>query len=70
MGMKTIGRALSLIAVSVVLSACIKESGDPDEGGSKTFSVELKSVDVRRVSSGEKIEVETDGIESTNLTYR
>ncbi|MGI9276710.1 MAG: hypothetical protein ACR2PT_17935 [Endozoicomonas sp.] len=68
--MKKILRALLLIFPAMVLGAC-------DGGGSesavtateKTFTVSLNSIDVKRVSNGESVAMDTSEIVSPALTF-
>lgn len=60
--MKNLIKKVSLVAMVALLSACGAE--EP-----KDFSVSLSSVEVTRVSTGEAIQVETEGVNSGNLTY-
>lgn len=55
-------KKLSLVAMIGLLSACWNE--EP-----VNFSVKLSGVKVTRVSNGDTINVETEGLNSGNLTY-
>lgn len=60
--MNNIIKKVSLVALLAMLSAC-----GADEP--KDFSVSLDSVVVTSVSTGDQIAVETEGVNSGNLTY-
>ena len=60
--MKNVIKKISVVALIALLGACGAE--EP-----KDFSVSLDSVVVKRVSNGEAIVVETEGVNSGNLTY-
>ena len=56
-----------IISFIAIVSAC----GGSDSGGqpaSKTFTVELVATDVRRISNGDTIDVDTSNISSGPLT--
>ena len=69
-------RAMILLAISSLLASC--GGGGGGGGGSSTptstpsqnFTVSLKAVDIRRVSNGESVDVNTTDIASDPLTYQ
>ncbi|MCG8669325.1 MAG: hypothetical protein MI867_07905 [Pseudomonadales bacterium] len=53
---------LSLLAMMVLLTACMAEE-------KVDLNVKLSGVKVTRLSNGDTINVETEGVNSGNLTY-
>jgi hypothetical protein len=80
--MKILFRTLLIILSIATLSACGGGGGGgsddtadatgtidvPDQTVSKSFTLTLTSVDVRRVSNGDPVNVDTSGIKSGSLT--
>jgi hypothetical protein len=70
--MKILIRTLLIILSIATLSACGgSDTGTidvPDQTVSKSFTLTLSSVDVRRVSNGDPVNVDTSGIKSGSLT--
>lgn len=56
-------KLLALLSMLGFLTACVGE-----EPVTKSFSVTLKDVNVKRLSSGETVEVDTAGVTSGPLT--
>ena len=67
--MRILIRNLFIILSVVVLSTCGGGGGDSDSGtGGVSFTVNLTSVDIVRVSNGDSVNVDTSGITSGTLT--
>ncbi len=52
----------------IILVAC--GSGGTDAPADKTFSVSLGNVDIRRVSNGEAVELDTTGVSSSEMILK
>jgi len=73
--MKSAIRALLVVSPVLLLSACGGGGGGSDGGGepgppiiTKTFTVNLSGVDVRRASNGSAVSVDVTGITSREMT--
>ena len=62
-GSKNLMKVLGLLSMIGFLGACVGE-----EPVTKSFSVTLKTVEVKRLSNGESVAVDTAGVTSGPLT--
>ena len=68
--MRNFIRALNIISLVLVLGACGNSGSDSeDETSGVSFTVSLTSIDIRRVSNGGAIDVNTASITSGTLTF-
>ncbi len=67
--MKNLIETLLIVSSLAALTACGGGGGGDSSGGAVKFEVNLASVDIRRISNGDPIDVEVSGISSGELTY-
>jgi|GEM_PF-4484986 len=72
--MNNAARIVALGFSVLMLASCdqggSKASGGSDEPTDKTFSVSLQNVDIRRVSNGDTIDLDTTGISSEQMILK
>ena len=64
-------RIMALVFSGLMLASC--DSGDSNKASAspdKAFSVSLEHVDIRRVSNGETVDIDTTGITSEKMTLK
>lgn len=66
--MNNTARIVALGFLVLMLASC--DSGGSNTPTEKTFSISLENVDIRRVSNGETVALDTSEINSGQMTFK